>query len=243
MDFCRTSGKRSGLLLVCFGQAAPLPAAGSRVSSCASNGAFEMSKWISLSIHSRSDRTVTASAFLSFRRAVVARCCGKQGGFHDSSSRTLTLSLRSLLFLHSSCFPVNGFEFAFQATRRGRRKTNALPKSGLALGRVRCQWRGLGVYRSKAETIDKRSARSEPRLSLGRAIKKRRRGSGGESNRSNSHVQFCLGVWLPGVGLARELGGFGGHLAVVLCICVDQRPIRTHHPHTAAPSPVSITRR
>jgi hypothetical protein len=40
------------------------------------------------------------------------------------------------------------------------RKTAALPSGGLALGRVRCQWRGFCVHRSEAETIDRRSART-----------------------------------------------------------------------------------
>src|ERR1700731_2654579 len=48
MDFCRTSGNRSGLFPVRLGQRAQLPAAGSKVSSCGSNGAFVMSRWISL---------------------------------------------------------------------------------------------------------------------------------------------------------------------------------------------------
>src|SRR6266852_2082124 len=67
MDFCRISGKRSGLFPVRLGHAAQLPAEGSNASSCGSNGALVMSKWISRSIHSRSSRTVTASAFWSFR--------------------------------------------------------------------------------------------------------------------------------------------------------------------------------
>src|SRR2546430_13716763 len=67
MDFCRTSGKRSGLLPVRLGQRAHAPAFGSGVPSCGSNGAFVRSRWISRSIHARSSRTVVASAFLSFR--------------------------------------------------------------------------------------------------------------------------------------------------------------------------------
>src|ERR1700687_1788404 len=71
IDFCRTSGKRRGLLPVRFGQRAQAPAFGRSVSSYESNGAFERSRWISRSIHMRSARTVTASAFLSFRVAAA----------------------------------------------------------------------------------------------------------------------------------------------------------------------------
>src|SRR5438876_3668653 len=78
MDFCRTSGKRSGLLPVRLGQRAHAPAFGSGVPSCGSNGAFVRSKWISRSIHARSSRTVVASAFLSFRIAAAFRYCGKE---------------------------------------------------------------------------------------------------------------------------------------------------------------------
>jgi len=77
MDFCRTSGQRSELLPVRFGQRAHAPAFGRSVSSCGSNGAFVRSRWISLSIHARSSRTVVASAFLSFRMAAAFRYCGK----------------------------------------------------------------------------------------------------------------------------------------------------------------------
>ena len=83
MDFCRTSGKRSGLFPVRLGHAAQLPAFGSRFASWASNGAFDISRRISLAIHSRRDRIVTASAFLSFKTAAVVRCCGK----HSASAR------------------------------------------------------------------------------------------------------------------------------------------------------------
>ncbi len=77
VDFCRTSGKRSGLLPVRLGQRAHAPAFGRSVSSCGSNGAFVRSRWISRSIHARSSRTVVASAFLSFRMAAAFRYCWK----------------------------------------------------------------------------------------------------------------------------------------------------------------------
>src|SRR5439155_741358 len=77
MDLCRTSGKRSGLLPVRFGQRAHAPAFGRSVSSCGSKGAFVRSRWISRSIHARSSRTVVASAFLSFRMVAAFRYCGK----------------------------------------------------------------------------------------------------------------------------------------------------------------------
>ena len=73
MDFFRISGKRSGLLPVRFGQLAHAPADGRSVSSWGSNGAFVRSRWISRSIHSRSSRTVAASAFLSLRMDVAFR--------------------------------------------------------------------------------------------------------------------------------------------------------------------------
>jgi hypothetical protein len=76
-DFRGISGNKSGLLAVCFGQRAHAPADGNRVSSCVSNGAFMRSKWTSRSIHARSSRTLTASAFLSFRIAAAFRYCGK----------------------------------------------------------------------------------------------------------------------------------------------------------------------
>ncbi len=75
MDFCRTSGKRSGLLPVLFGQRAHAPAFGKSVSSCGSNGALVRSRWISRSIHARSSRTVVASAFLSFRMVIERLLC------------------------------------------------------------------------------------------------------------------------------------------------------------------------
>jgi len=50
IDFCRTSGKRSGLLPVRFGQRAHAPAFGRSLSSCGSKGAFVRSRWISRSI-------------------------------------------------------------------------------------------------------------------------------------------------------------------------------------------------
>src|SRR5206468_7252213 len=77
LEFCRTSGKRSGLLPVRFGQRAHAPAFGRSVSSWGSNGAFVRSRWISRSIHARSSRTVVTSAFLSFRMAAAFRYCGK----------------------------------------------------------------------------------------------------------------------------------------------------------------------
>src|SRR5690348_17967578 len=77
MDFWRTSGNRSGLLPVRFGQREHAPAEGSSDSSCGSKGALVRSRWISRSIHSRSSRTVTASAFRSLRMAAAFRCCGK----------------------------------------------------------------------------------------------------------------------------------------------------------------------
>jgi hypothetical protein len=58
MDFCPTSGKRSGLLPLRLGQRVHAPAFGRSVSSCGSNGAFVRSRWISRSIHARSSRTV-----------------------------------------------------------------------------------------------------------------------------------------------------------------------------------------
>ena len=78
MDFCRTSGKRRGLLVVRFGQPAHAPAFRRSVSSYGSNGAFVRSRWISRSIHARSSRTVVASAFLSFKMAAALRYCGKR---------------------------------------------------------------------------------------------------------------------------------------------------------------------
>ena len=66
-----TGGPSIGLLPVRFGQRVQLPAGGSNDSSCGSKGAWDKSKRISLSIRARSSRTVTASAFRSFKADAV----------------------------------------------------------------------------------------------------------------------------------------------------------------------------
>src|ERR1700730_15007838 len=69
---------------------------------------------------------------------------------------------------------VNWFSLFLQRSALMGRE-NALPSGGVALNHARCQGRGVGVHRSAAKILDRRSAWSERSVSAGRAGEERKR--------------------------------------------------------------------